>query len=94
MKKLLLVILVAMFSCLSTINAQEGVLKADKSREFMLRERYLNFPVKNGADKRLISLVIDGKVIREFDIELAPDEADFWVFLDVRKFGGKKRFCV
>ena len=65
-------------------------MTADKSREFLLQKRYLNFPVKNGADKRLIRLVIDDKVVREFDIELAPDEADFWVFLDIKEFGGKK----
>ncbi|HUU20857.1 MAG TPA: glycoside hydrolase family 32 protein [Sedimentisphaerales bacterium] len=90
MKKLLLSIFMAVFSCLSTINAQEDVLKADKSRDFLLEKKYLNFPVKNGADKRLISLVIDGKVVREFEIELAPDEADFWVFLDIKEFRGKK----
>jgi len=90
MKKLLLSFFLAVFSYLSTVTAQEGVLIKDKSREFLLQKRYLNFPVKNGADKRLISLVINVKVVREFDIELAPDEADFWVFLDVREFRGEK----
>jgi fructan beta-fructosidase len=90
MKKLLLSIFLVVFSCLSTVNAREDTLIADKSRVFLLQKRYLNFPVKNGADKRLIRLVIDEKVVREFDIELAPDEADFWVFLDIKQFGGKK----
>ncbi len=90
MKKLSLVILIAMFSCLNTINAQDDVLKADKSRGFLLEKKYLNFPVKNGADKHLISLIIDDNVVREFEIELAPVEADFWVFLDVHEFKGKK----
>ena len=62
----------------------------DKTREILLQKKYLNFPVKNGAKKRLIHLIIDGKVTREFDIELAPGEPDFWVFLDVRNFAGEK----
>jgi len=33
---------------------------------------------------------IDGKIVREFSIELASGEADYWVFLDVSPFAGKK----
>jgi len=47
---------------------------------FELSRKYLNFPVKNGAAKRLISLFIDGQKVREFDIELATNTLDFWVF--------------
>ena len=62
----------------------------DKVRELLLRKKYLNFPVKNGAKKRLIHLIIDNKIVREFEIELAPGEPDFWVFLDVRDFASEK----
>ena len=62
----------------------------EKTRDFLLRKKYLNFPVKTGAKKRLIHLIIDNKIIREFDIELAPNEPDFWVFLDIGAFKGKK----
>ncbi len=62
----------------------------EKTRDFLLRKKYLNFPVKTGAKKRLIHLIIDNKIIREFDIELAPKEPDFWVFLDIGAFKGKK----
>jgi fructan beta-fructosidase len=61
-----------------------------KTREFLLRKKYLNFPAKNGAEKRLIHLIIDNKIVREFEIELAPEEPDFWVFLDISDFSGKK----
>jgi fructan beta-fructosidase len=61
----------------------------DKTREFLLNKKYLNFPVKNGAKKRLIHLIINDKIVREFDIELAPDKPDFWVFLDVSEFRNK-----
>jgi len=63
-----------------------------KEREFLLQKKYLNFPVKNGAEKRLVHLIIDNKIVREFEIELAPNEPDFWVFLDIRDFKGEKAF--
>ncbi len=66
---------------------QEVVL--DKDIEISFSNKYLIFPVKNGAAKRWISLFIDGVMVREFDIELAIEEADFWVYLDVSEFQGK-----
>ena len=70
-------------------NSKVEVL-TDKTREFLLRKKYLNFPVKNGAKKRVIHLIVDGKVTREFSIELAPNDPDFWVFLEIGEFKGKK----
>ena len=90
MKKLLLVIFMAMFTCLNNVNGQKNNLVGGKSRELLLKKQYLNFPVKNGANKRLISLIIDGKVVREFEIELASEEPDFWVFLDISEFRNQK----
>jgi len=92
MKKLLLMIALMTFGCLSTASAQQDEVETikDKTREFLLQKKYLNFPVKNGAEKRLIHLIIDNKIVREFEIELAPEEPDFWVFLDVRDFSGEK----
>ena len=83
MKRLFLIITLVLLSCLSVATAK------DKSREFLLQKKYLNFPVKNGADKRLIHLIIDNKIVREFEIELAPDEPDFWVYLDMSEFADK-----
>jgi fructan beta-fructosidase len=90
MKKLLLVIFIAMFICLNNVSAQEDNTAGGKSRELLLKKKYLNFPVKNGAKKSLISLLVDGTVVREFEIELASDEPDFWVFLDISEFKNQK----
>jgi fructan beta-fructosidase len=62
----------------------------DKERVLDLRQKYLNFPVKNGAAKRVIGLFVDGQKQREFDIELATERPDFWVFLDIREFAGNQ----
>ncbi len=62
----------------------------DKSKELLLAARYLNFPVKNGAPKRRARVLIEGETVREFEIELADIDPDFWVFLDVSEFKGKE----
>lgn len=90
MSKTIANIVGAVLCCLSTADAVKGQVTADKNREFSLEKKYLNLPIKNGAEKRLVSLRIDNMVVREFEIELAPDEPDFWVFLDVGQFKGKK----
>jgi fructan beta-fructosidase len=58
-------------------------------REFRIEKRYLNFPVRQGSKGRLISFVVDGKVVREFEVALASVRPDFWVFLDVSEFKDK-----
>lgn len=63
---------------------------SDQRRTFEVRQHYLNFPVKNGAPKRLINLFVEGEHVRQFDIELASETPDFWVFLDIREFKGKE----
>jgi len=50
----------------------------------------LNFPVRQGETASLVHVIIDGKIIREFEVSLVIDEPDFWVFLDVSEFKGKK----
>lgn len=70
------------------IQTEERIV-SEQTREMTFDRRYLNFPVKTGADKRQVSLAVDGKVVREFEIELAPETPDFWAFLDLMPFQGK-----
>ena len=58
------------------------------SREIVCDRSYLNLPVKTGAKKRRVSLRVDGAVAREFEIELADGEPDFWSFPDLAPFRG------
>ncbi len=60
------------------------------SREITIDKRYLHLPVKNGAPGCRVKLVVDGETAREFTIELAEGEPDFWVFADMADFAGKK----
>jgi fructan beta-fructosidase len=59
-------------------------------REFLITARYLHLPVKTGAPQRRVRLVVDGRTEREFDIELADAEPDFWVFCDFAPFQGRR----
>jgi fructan beta-fructosidase len=65
-------------------------LLTDVSRKLLVNKRYLNLPVKNEAPKRRVSLMIGGKAVREFEIELADEKPDFWVFLDLAPFKGQQ----
>jgi hypothetical protein len=60
-----------------------------QSRTIRIEQPFLSLPVQNGAPKRLVRLTTGGKLIGEFDLELAPGDPDFWVFADVRPFAGK-----
>lgn len=62
---------------------------SSKERPFRLTKKYLNFPVDDSAEQRLVSLVIDGRVLREFEISLAGEKEDYWAFLDVSEFKDK-----
>ncbi|MHC4206208.1 MAG: GH32 C-terminal domain-containing protein [Planctomycetota bacterium] len=61
-----------------------------KTRRFALRKKYLNFPVKRSARERLVSLIIDDKKVREFSIRLSHNDPDYWVYLEIGEFKGKK----
>jgi len=60
------------------------------SKEITVTKRYLNLPVRNGATKRHMRLIVDGTAVRAFDIELAEDQPDFWVVADVAEFLGRR----
>jgi fructan beta-fructosidase len=65
------------------------VVDRESSRELTLEHRYLHLPVKTGAPKRRLALIVAGETVREFDIELA-DDPGWWAHLDVGAWRGKK----
>jgi fructan beta-fructosidase len=58
-------------------------------REVVVDRRCLLLPVRTGAPKRRLRLTLDGRTVREFDIELADGEPGFWVFSDVGAWKGR-----
>jgi fructan beta-fructosidase len=58
-------------------------------REILVDKDFLHLPVKNGAAKKQIKFLVDGKTVREFEIELDAIKPDFTTFTDVRKWRGQ-----
>jgi len=61
----------------------------DVQRSMRFNQKYLQLPVKHGAAKRLLRMRIANRLVREFVIEYAEAEPDYWVFLDISPFKGK-----
>ncbi|MHC4130780.1 MAG: glycoside hydrolase family 32 protein [Planctomycetota bacterium] len=65
--------------------------KLTNKREFLLEKQYLNFPVSYDEDDGVrLELVVDEKVVWNFNIFLPDSKPDFWVFLDISEFKDKK----
>jgi fructan beta-fructosidase len=62
---------------------------APAQRELSIEHRYLHLPVKTGARKQRMRFDVDGRTVREFEIELAEGDPDFHVFTDVAAWRGK-----
>ena len=83
LKKLQLLILLFSVLCVSAM--------AQSSIELKLESRYLHLPVSfEDEDEVKLELVINNQVVRDFDIFLPDSDPDFWVFLDMSDFNGKK----
>jgi len=67
--------------------------KVNFEREILISKRYLNIPVKNTrrkAEKDFVRFFVGGKMIQEFNLCYATDKVDWWAFVDVSDYMGKK----
>lgn len=67
----------------------EPVVAKPLEKAVRLDKRWLVFPVKNGAPKRVFTLHVGDSKQREFVVELADGAADFWVGCDVTAYQGR-----
>ena len=71
---------------------------ANVTREFVASKQYLNIPITNRGNERLVSFLIDGKPdssLSTYRITLADDKPDWWAFYDISRFKGHKvTLCV
>lgn len=63
----------------------------DASRTIRIEKPYLNFPVRHDqrASLRHVSIVVDGKVAKEFDTAITELPPDYYVFVDSTPWIGK-----
>ena len=59
------------------------------TREITIEKHFLHLPVKAGAKKHRVAVLVDGVVVRDFEIELA-DDPQWWAHLDVSAWAGRK----
>lgn len=65
------------------------VMLKELRRELTARNKYLNFPVRKGEPKRRLKVMSEGKVLDDFEIELADSNAEWWAFFDLAPFKGR-----
>lgn len=78
----LLTLLGMMFVLSGIMNAKDLTLKITK--------KYLNLPVSHQNERAEMTLSVDGKPVRAFQIRLASATPDYWVFCDVSDFKNKQ----
>jgi fructan beta-fructosidase len=60
----------------------------DAKRQLLVNARYLNIPIKNGAAKRIVTLIVDGREIVRNEIEPADGTANWWAPMDISVWTG------
>lgn len=73
----------------NTLAGKLPVPLVDRTRELVLSKKYLLFPISNAAKPSRMTLTVDGRVVHDFDINLAGDKPDWWARLDVPDLVGK-----
>jgi fructan beta-fructosidase len=81
--------LIAALRVEARVQADAGHAKDEPHRQIVIAHHYLLIAVKTGAPMRRMKLLVDGKMVREFDVELADRSPDFQAFCDVGEFKGK-----
>ena len=71
-------------------NAKPKGFIQNAERIIEVTSRYIHFPIKNGAPKRVVSLMVENKLIVRNDIELSDGKPDWWAPMDVSQWQGKK----
>jgi sucrose-6-phosphate hydrolase SacC (GH32 family) len=64
-------------------------LLTNTTREFKATRRYLHIPIKNGAPRRVVTTLVDGRVVVRNEIELADAQPDWWAPMDVSAWRGR-----
>ena len=55
-----------------------------------ITKKYLNLPVSHQVGRAAMTFLVEGNEVRRFDIRLAPEKPDYWVFCDVSRFKNKE----
>ncbi|MGI8603759.1 MAG: GH32 C-terminal domain-containing protein [Verrucomicrobiales bacterium] len=71
-------------------DAKPSGIAGPAERSIPANERWLHFPVKNGARKKTVTVSAEGRIERAFEIELADAGPDWWAPLDITRWRGQE----
>lgn len=69
---------------LAALRAEEEAI-----RNLRLAGNYLNIPIKTESPKAIVGVDVGGVRVRQFEVEVAAVEPDYWVFVDVSPWRGQ-----
>ncbi|KAF5073426.1 Levanase [anaerobic digester metagenome] len=72
---------IILFGFIAFTNAQSISMK--------VTQNYLNIPVSHTVSRQIMTIEVDGKKERTFEIRLAEENPDYWVFCDISMFKNK-----
>ena len=58
-------------------------------RKLKITQSYLNIPIGTKSRMKLVEIKVNGKMQREFPVQLAEDSINYWIYIDVTEFKGK-----
>ncbi|WP_197414136.1 glycoside hydrolase family 32 protein [Terracidiphilus gabretensis] len=65
------------------------IAQGQSSETLHITHRLLNVPINRGAEARPFQIALDGRVEREFPLQLADEKIDYWVSIDVSELKGQ-----
>lgn len=68
---------------------KSGNLETPIQRDILVTQTYLLIPIKIGAPERRLRFVVNGKTVRDFEVELAEGKPDFMVWSEISSFKNK-----
>ena len=83
-------ILVSAVAIAMAIGAQAQQSEGVKEISLKAKEQYLNIPISHRQGRERMTLKVDGKEERSFNIRIADGEPDYWIFCDIAEFKGKQ----
>lgn len=88
MKRLVMTLVAAVMTLVAS--AQQSPLVLGKSHAMQrvgVTNKYLLLPVQEREDNATIKVLVSGQQVQKLNIRLAVDKVDYYVPLDVKRFG-------
>ncbi len=89
-KKIRIKSLIIFLLITSSVIAWSIILDKQTKKTFIINKKYLNIPVQKSIERQRVDFVLNNKTLTYNDIRVADTKINYWTFLDVSKYAGKK----